>query len=186
MPNLSYVSIPTEETNEEMKENLRKKIEDGTYNIGDMIVPQKYQRAVLNGDKIEKEIVEISGRKINILDVRKTILKQNEKFMRIFTDEQYEKMSSAELMNVFSRINEFSQYDTKMLKKEIVIKLKFLQRTRHLMCWHDGATLAGYGYILITFSELYNLAFTTVMMNLLLSLKKIFTSSLILKNQYST
>ena len=64
-----------------------------------MIVPQKYQRIVLNGDKIEKEIVEISGRKINILDVRKTILKRNEKFMRIFTDEQYEKMSSTELMN---------------------------------------------------------------------------------------
>ena len=64
-----------------------------------MIVPQKYQRTVLNGDKIEKEIVEISGRKINILDVRKTILKRNEKFMRIFTDEQYEKMSSTELMN---------------------------------------------------------------------------------------
>ena len=24
------------------------------------------------------------------------------------------------------------------------------------MCWHDGATLAGRGYILMTFSELYN------------------------------
>ena len=59
-----YVLIPTEETNEEMKENLRKK-----YNIGNMIVPQKYQGTVLNGNKIEKEIVEISGRKINILDV---------------------------------------------------------------------------------------------------------------------
>ena len=23
------------------------------------------------------------------------------------------------------------------------------------MCWHDGATLAGHGYILMTFSELY-------------------------------
>ena len=77
-----------------MKENLRKKIEDGTYNMGDMIVPQKYQRAVLNGEKFENEIIQISGRKINILDVRKTILKQNEKLMRIFTDEQYEKMSS--------------------------------------------------------------------------------------------
>ena len=153
---MSYVSIPTEETNAEMKENLRKKIEDGTYNIGDMIVPQKYQRTVLNGGKIEKEIVEISGMKINILDVRKTILKRNEKFMRIVTDEQYEKMFSAELMNEFCRINEFSQYDTKMPKKDIIIKRKYLQRTRHLMCWHDGVALAGHGYILITFSELYN------------------------------
>ena len=114
---MSYVSIPTEETNEEMKENLRKKIKDGTYNIVYMIVPQKYQRTVLNGDKIEKEIVEISGRKISILDVKKTILKRSEKFMGIFTDEQYEKMSSTELMNEFSRINEFYQCDTNMSKK---------------------------------------------------------------------
>ena len=73
-----------------------------------MIVPQKYQRTVLNGDKIEKEIVEISVRKISILDARKTILKRSEKFMRIFIDEQYKKMSSKELINEFSRINEFS------------------------------------------------------------------------------
>ena len=51
-----------------------------------MIVPQKYQRTVLNGDRIEKEIVEVSGRKINILDVRKKILKRSEKFTTIFTD----------------------------------------------------------------------------------------------------
>ena len=37
-----------------MKENLRKKIKDGADNRSSMIVPQKYQRTVLNGDKIEK------------------------------------------------------------------------------------------------------------------------------------
>ena len=125
MPNLSHVSIPTEETNEKMKENLRKKIEDDTCNIGDMIVPQKYERTrtVLIGDKIEKEIIEISGRKINILDVRKIILKRNKKFMIIFTEEQYENMFSAELMNEFSRINEFSQYDANIPKNDIIVKL---------------------------------------------------------------
>ena len=114
---MSYALIPTDETNEEMKENLRKKVNDGTYKIGSMIVSQKYQRIFLNKGKIEKEIVEISGREINILDGRKTILKRNEKLTRIFTDEQYEKMSSTELMNEFSRINEFSQYHTNMSKK---------------------------------------------------------------------
>ena len=29
-----------------------------------------------------------------------------------------------------------------MPKKDIIIKLKYLQRTRHLMCRHDGAALA--------------------------------------------
>ena len=63
-------------------------------------------------------------------------------------------MSPAELINKFSWINEFSEYDTNMPKKDI--KLKYLQCTRHLMCWHDDATLACHGYILMTFSELYN------------------------------
>ena len=70
-----------------------------------MIVPQKYQRKVLNLDKAEREIPEISGKKINILDIRKTMLKRNEKFMRIFTDQQYEKKSSTELMNEKSSKN---------------------------------------------------------------------------------
>ena len=64
-------------------------------------------------------------------------------------------MSSVELMNEFSRINEFFQYDA---NKDISIKLKYCQRTRHVMCWHDGAILADHGYILMTFSELYNSA----------------------------
>ena len=84
-----------------------------------MIVLQKYQRPVLNGDKIEKEIAKISGKKINILDVRNIILKRSENSMRIFTDEQYKKMSSTELMNEFIKINEFSQYATNMLKNTI-------------------------------------------------------------------
>ena len=41
-----------------------------------------------------------------------------------------------------------------MPKKHIIIKLNYLPRTPRLMCWHDGATLAGHGYILMTFSEL--------------------------------
>ena len=58
--------------------------------------------------KKKKKIVEISRRKINILDARKTILKRNGKLMRIFTDEQYQKKSSAELITEFSQINEYS------------------------------------------------------------------------------
>ena len=84
-----------------------------------MIVLQKYQRPVLNGDKIEKEIAKVSGKKINILDVRNIILKRSKNLMRIFTDEQYKKMSSTELMNEFIKINEFSQYATNMLKNTI-------------------------------------------------------------------
>ena len=70
------LSINTYRKNKSKNERkLKEKNKDGTYKIGSMIVLQKYQRTVFNGDKIEKEIVEVSGRKINILDVRKTILK---------------------------------------------------------------------------------------------------------------
>ena len=95
---------------------------------------------VLNGDKIEKEIVEISGRKISILDVKKTILKRSEKFMGIFTDEQYEKMSSTELMNEFIKINEFSQYDTNMLKNILLSNIKIaVYSSLNVLAWWRGS-----------------------------------------------
>ena len=71
------------------------------------------------------------------------------------------------------------------VKKYIIIKLKYLQCTRHLMCWHGGATLAGHVYILMTFSELYNPA-THYRDDKFLAKFKKDMPSLILINEYST
>ena len=41
IPNLSHITVPCEPSTKEVTENLKEKIEDGTYKIGDLIVPQR-------------------------------------------------------------------------------------------------------------------------------------------------
>ena len=78
--------------------------------------------------------------------------------MRIYTDDDYSAMEKEEILAELTRINELSLSDLNLPKEELVERLKNLQRSRHFMCWHDGATLASHGYILMTFSEVYNSA----------------------------
>ena len=60
---MTKISVPVEDDNNKIKENLAQKIESGIYNIGKIIVPQKFEKVVLKDDDIIKEIVEISGKK---------------------------------------------------------------------------------------------------------------------------
>ena len=71
---------------------LEKKIKNGKYTIGELIVPQKFIKTTLCGNRIENEEVEISGRKIDITYIRKKLLEKNEKFMRKRSDEVFDNM----------------------------------------------------------------------------------------------
>ena len=68
--------MPVDESNEEVTERLREKIKNGEYTIGELIVPQKFIKTTLCGNRIENEEVEISGRKIDITYIRKKLLKK--------------------------------------------------------------------------------------------------------------
>ena len=75
------VTVPVDESNEEVTERLREKIKNGEYTIGELIVPQKFIKTTLCGNRIEKGKMEISGQKIDIIYIRKKLLEKNEKFM---------------------------------------------------------------------------------------------------------
>ena len=72
-----YVSVPTKIAENQYKKKLLTDIEGGEYTIGELIVPQKYQKLVLdpetNGTKLET--FEVQGRKIPLLDIRKELQK---------------------------------------------------------------------------------------------------------------
>ena len=70
------VTFPVDESNEEVTERLREKIKNGEYTTGELIVPQRFIKTTLCGNRIEKEEVEISGRKIDITYIRKKLLKK--------------------------------------------------------------------------------------------------------------
>ena len=58
-------------TNEDVKRDLVKSIAEGTYTVGDLIVPQKIEKPVVNSDSaIEIKEFEIFGRKIPLDEIR--------------------------------------------------------------------------------------------------------------------
>ena len=62
------VTIPTDVTNTAVKEYLAKLINQGAYTIGDLIVPQKFEKLVLNADlRTEIKELEIDGRKVPLI-----------------------------------------------------------------------------------------------------------------------
>ena len=88
IPGCHDVSVPVEPTNEQIVSQLKEKIVDGTYNIGQLIVPRSYENNVLINDKLVKEITTTEGRNMDLLDTRKNMLKKQEKYMKLRTDDE--------------------------------------------------------------------------------------------------
>ena len=88
IPGCHDVSVPVEPTNEQIVSQLKEKIVDGTYNIGQLIVPRSYENNVLINDKLVKETTTTEGRNMDLLDTRKNMLKKQEKYMKLRTDDE--------------------------------------------------------------------------------------------------
>ena len=76
--------------------------------------------------------------------------------MRLRSDEDFEKLTREELTDELHDLGEhksiFTEYSTTMLKKF----RKKLERTRHLIFWHDGSVLANHSHILMTVNAMYD------------------------------
>ena len=77
------VSLPTEATNLDVQQNLYKRIENGEYKIGQLIVPQEFQKLTIKNDKVLTEKVVITGRKTPLYSIRYDLFKKHEKYMRL-------------------------------------------------------------------------------------------------------
>ena len=94
------------------------------------------------------------GRKISLKDIRKEMLTDHQKFMRLTSDSEYEKMSKECIINTLKSINEYE--DSGKTKQELLNTLKSFQRTRSLMFWHDGSTISNHSYLLIMVNTIYD------------------------------
>ena len=58
IPNFSHITVPSGPSTKEVTEKLKEKIKDGTYKIGDLIVPQKFEKTSLREEtQIKEEIL---------------------------------------------------------------------------------------------------------------------------------
>ena len=121
-----------------------------------MIVPITFDKCVIdnNGDLVWNEFV-VSGRKIPLTTVRQKIYDNNKDFYRFKTDEEVETLTIHEITDYLKSINE---YDGSIDESALREKYKMLQRTRHLVMWHDGSTICNGPHVLFLCHEVYDAA----------------------------
>lgn len=121
-----------------------------------MIVPQTFKKVTLTKEgTIKTETFTVSGRKIPLFDIRKSMLKEHESMglMRIRSDNEYESMTEDAISSRLEQLGEDKEEESASEKKE---KLKKIERQRHLMVWSDNSTLLNHGHILLTVSAVYD------------------------------
>ena len=151
------VSIPTDVTNTQVKEYLAKLIDEGVYTIGDLIVPQKFEKLVLNADlTTEIKEFEIAGRKVPLSEIRNKQYKNNKQFYRIFTESQIKEMDREELVKELTRIDEFSKSDIYMDTNTLQQRFRKCNTTRNLQVWHDVTSISNHSHLLMTVNTLYD------------------------------
>ena len=121
-----------------------------------MIVPQSFERVILRDNTIIVDEVVVHGRKVPMTEIRKKMFKDDSPYMRLRSDEDFEKLRreehTDELYDLGEHEPKFTEYSTTMLKE----LRKKLERTGHLMFWHDGSVLANHSHILMTVSAMYD------------------------------
>ena len=89
-------------------------------------------------------------------EIRKKMFQDHNPYMRLRSDADFGKLTREELTDELHDLGEhdpiFTECSTTMLKE----LRKKLERTRHLMFWHDGSMLANHSHVLMTVSAMYN------------------------------
>ena len=67
-------------------------------------------------------------------------------------------MDRESIIENLQKLNEVQNGDLNLETNDLRNKLKSLERTRHLVCWHDGSTIGDHGYIAITISVMFDVA----------------------------
>ena len=126
----------------------------GELTLGEPCAPHTITKYAIVEGKIHKSEIEVYGRKVSLLYIRKKLLTKHKKFMRLHTDAQINSMSRCELVAILSKAS--AAIDNETNDSQLRNNVRRLERTRTLAFWHDPSTLLGRGYILITVKILYD------------------------------
>ena len=151
------ILIPVEETNDEVMRQLKQKISLGTYKVGNSIARQVFEKVAIRDGRIVYEKVITVGRKVSLIEIRKELL-ENNKYMPLQTNDEFEQLSKDDLIISLKRINEFTCTDQHLNSEALIEKLKKFERTCHLMMWHDFPTVGGRIYLLMMIACIYDTA----------------------------
>ena len=90
--------------------------------------------------------------------LKKKKRKKKEKFIRKRSDDVFDNMGRESIIENLQKLNEVQSIGLNLETNYFRNRLTSLEKSRHLMCWHDGSTSDGHGYIVITISVMFDVA----------------------------
>ena len=156
IPDCKIISLSVEKTNSEVMELLHKKIKNGEYSFGETIVPQTFTKTFVKDGKIKRDEISVSGRKFSLIQIRKDLLQKHSHDMRLTTDEEFSKMEKNDLIEILKNIGELDVKENQKRFEDLLKKVKKFERTRYLVCWHDGSSVGNHSHLLVTVYVLYD------------------------------
>ena len=156
--NLKDISIPTEIPTAEITKKMKQQIDHGIYKIGELIVPQTFQKISIKNGQLTQEEIQVQGRKISLKDIRTDMLAKHKKFMRLRSDETLDELPRDRVVSELASLSEWSDEFSMLTTDVLTKKLKAYERTRNLITWHDGSSLSSHSHLLITVACLYDRA----------------------------
>jgi hypothetical protein len=114
----------------------------------------QYEKFVLDADgSITKVHFVVEGRKCPLQEIREKTLKESAKYMRKNENEYFEEMSSEDVMKKLLTANEVKEGEDMANLKQHLMEI---ERTRHLLVWHDLSTVANHSHLVFMVSCLYD------------------------------
>ena len=87
-----------------------------------------------------------------------TLLEKKEKFASKISDDVFDNMDRENIIENLQKLNEVQSSGLNLETNYLRHRLQSLERTKHLMCWHDGSTVGGRRYIVVTISVMFDMA----------------------------
>ena len=149
---ISSPSLPTVKSIQQERDEI---INNGTLSIGEPCAPFNvtcYRTAP--GGTVESQVITVYGRKVPLLEIRKQMFTHHKKYMRLLSDAGIRQLSEDDIKTQLTKYG--VNFEANMDLARLQNLLSQTQRTRHLVLWHDHATVLGSGYVLVTVHALYD------------------------------
>ena len=156
LKNHKSTTFLVEKINQQVLKQLKEKITMGVYRVGDLIVPQEFQKVSVKGGKIVTKKFFISGKKISLEETRYKLLHKYKEYMHLTTDKMLNNSTKPDMVKYFKNIGKNVNDDKEANANTLKEKIKGFEKTRHLMMWHDCSTVRGHSYLLMMIAFIYD------------------------------
>ena len=129
LENHKSTTFPVEQTNQQVLKQLKEKTTMGVYKVGDLIVPQDFQKVSVKGGKIVTEKKFINGRKIPLEEIRYKILHKYKTYMHLTTDKMLNNLTKLDMVKYLKNIGEYVNDDKEANANTLKEKIKGFERT---------------------------------------------------------